>query len=333
MHRALFLLCLPPIAFGCSNEPTILETQRPDPIPGPAGAPGPQGEIGPQGPAGVAGPEGPVGPVGPKGEQGQPGPRGERGERGPAGFEMVEFAGYAGTDLTGSIADGRAGANALCDDAFEGAHLCHAAEFLRTANLDTVPETGAWLDPSATPTGDSIYVGGSPTFGRATVNNLSCGNWNSISGNGVAVLAAGTIRTASCNAPRALACCRSTSDARFAGYTAGTVDGAGGRGVMHTACETEFGAGAHMCHAAELLRANTSVPPPSEGAWLEPSIDRAGQLALHDGPEIGRYAGNNRTCGSWTLNDDNDEGLAILGDGRFELDAPCDVPRRIACCR
>lgn len=335
MHRAFCLLAAIPIATACSGDPKVLETTQPAAIPGPAGPIGPQGPIGAQGDPGVAGAEGPQGPAGPAGPAGPMGPAGERGERGPSGFEQVTFAGYVGTDITGSIADGRAGANQLCDNAFEGAHLCHAAEFLRAGDLSTVPDSGAWLDPSATPVGASIISGGSPSFGRAINENLTCESWTSSGGgdDGVAVVAKGTIGVVSCAQPRALACCRSSAASRFAGFTAGTVDGSSGRGVMHTACETEFGSGAHMCHAAEMLNASVKTPPPTDGAWLEPSVNRNGQIALFAGPELGRYAGENQTCEGWGSAGRYDEGLALLANGRFDLDARCDIERHIACCR
>lgn len=82
----------------------------PEPIPGPAGAPGergPAGEsiTGPAGPRGLPGRDGesivgPPGPPGPRGEPGEPGSRGEDGEDGESIVGPAGPAGENGTDAT-----------------------------------------------------------------------------------------------------------------------------------------------------------------------------------------------------------------------------------------
>lgn len=347
MRRTVLALSTAFTVAACSGEPTVLETADQAPPAGPrqavivdaeAGPAGPVGPPGPMGPQGVEGKQGPVGPqgvpgvAGPAGPQGLPGTDGAPGEDGAPGYEIVSFAGYTSTNHTGSITAGRAGAHELCDAAFSGAHLCHASEFLRAADYSTLPTNGAWLDPSATPTGSTVYAGANTSFGRSAADNRSCRGWSSTSDDGVAVVGVGEIERASCSIGRALACCYSNRVGTFAGYTAGTVAGNSGRSVMHTACATEFGAGAHMCHASEFLRTNATVPPPAETAWLEPSMDRTGDRTLSGSLEVGRFAGDDRTCEGWTSNEDHEEGLIITTDGRFDLDGDCDVPRRIACC-
>ena len=323
-RRLLSIVCASSSLIACNDSPATV-----DPIvrTGPAGPQGERGPAGPIGPQGVAGPAGSTGPTGPAGPPGPPGPQGEPGS--DLG-EAVAFAGFTAQRFTGAIAGGRAGAHAACDEELEGSHLCHASEYLLAESAAAPPEEGAWIDRSARPDGTRFSLGGSPLFGRWIGTSDTCGGWNGTSGDGLAIVSGGALDDAPCNVSRALACCRDRRETRFAGYTAGATDGALGRASLNAACAVEFGDGAHLCHAAELIRAHPELAPPAAGAWLDPSVDRDGQLVLSGSPELGRLAQGTSTCGGWR--DSGEDGLAIRADGSFDPGAECDEVRSIACC-
>ena len=118
----------------------------------------------------------------------------------------VRLAGFTG--MTKGNGGGRQKLHALCDAAFAGSRLCHAAEYLRANSPLAPPASGAWLDPS-TSTGTSTNNAGMPGSGR-WIYSSDCIDWTSAAAGtyGYWVSAAGDITTDSnCSASRALACC------------------------------------------------------------------------------------------------------------------------------
>jgi hypothetical protein len=304
---------------------------------GPAGPEGPEGRAGPAGPAGPAGAEGQAGALGPRGPigpAGPPGPKGDKGDPGEAAPRIEDttiFAGVTPIAFTGAITGGRTGAHAACDAAFPGAHLCHASEYLVARSRVPVPASGAWLDPSARPDGEKITSGGSPIFGRFVGDDDTCDGWTDAGGEGTALLEGGRIDDEPCGDARPLACCMSSIEAGFAGFTSQTFTGDATREGLHAACDAEL-PGASFCHAAELIRGTPVIPPSAAGAWVDPSVDRSGNVTVSGSRELGRWAGADRTCDRWSSASSGREGLAFMPDGTFDGGADCDVPRSVACC-
>src|SRR5690606_36450919 len=79
------------------------------------------------------------------------------------GAPQVAFAGFTAASAPMS---GRPTMHAACGAQFPGAHMCHAAEYIRCASASPIPAAGAWLDPSVDETNGFISTGGSPAFGR-----------------------------------------------------------------------------------------------------------------------------------------------------------------------
>jgi hypothetical protein len=113
----------------------------------------------------------------------------------------------------------------------------------------------------------------------------------------------------------------------FAGFTSTTYDGnLGGRTSAHAACAAEF-TDAHMCHVAEYLLAESIVPVPANGAWLDSSIRESGNVVTAGLPAAGRddYSG----CDFW--NDNAGTGQGIEPDGAMNY-ISCSSARSLACC-
>lgn len=201
--------------------------------PGPAGAAGPTGAAGPMGPAGPMGAMGPIGATGAAGPKGDPGPagapgakgdKGDKGDRGaqgdagpqgPAGptgsgaysEELGSFAGFTATTHTGNLA-GRPGAHAICNAAFAGSHLCHAAEYLQSNSGTTPPMSGAWIDNSTS--GSGVNNSGTPGSGRYLAGS-DCSYWThgGAGSSGLWLNSQGVLTTTGdCSNSRVLACCQ-----------------------------------------------------------------------------------------------------------------------------
>jgi hypothetical protein len=72
--------------------------------------------------------------------------------------------------------------------------------------------------------------------------------------------------------------------AAFAGFTSTAVNGAiGSREQMHAMCAAQF-AGSHLCHTAEYQLANSSVPVPADGAWIDASAAYDGSFTSCSSP-------------------------------------------------
>jgi hypothetical protein len=308
---------------------------------GPSGATGTAGATGPTGPSGATGTDGATGPTGPKGDTGATGPTGPSGPQGvsgPAGVSITgaliedtaSFAGYTPQTYTPAANIGRPGMHAICDAAFAGSHLCHASEFLAANSATAVPASGAWIDPSTDLTGQATWSSGA-LFGRAD-GSYTCGDWTVNSGNTATIVSAagGVNTTSTCNVPRPLACCNGAPKVKFAGFTAAVVDAArGGRFAMHAACSAEF-PGSHLCHAAEFLRADSSVAVPAGGAWADPSVATTGSATWSSSPVFGRAAGS-YTCGDWSVNAGNTATI-VNAAGGLSTTSTCNVARSLACC-
>jgi hypothetical protein len=276
------------------------------------------------GPAGATGPAGPAGP---------PGPQGPAGPAGSGAYAEDEpgFAGFTVAAYTGAIG-GRPAAHGACSVEFPGAHLCHASEYLLSAGTVQPPASGAWLDPSVTPDG-SYTLAAAIHFGR-NVGGGTCNDWQSTSAAyaGLFLQPGGAFSSsATCGSARSLACCNSVPKVQFAGFTSGTTTGdVGGRPSAHGICAAQF-AGAHMCHAAEYLRAVSSASVPPEGAWLDPSVDFTGSYTLAASPVFGRNIGGG-TCNDWQSTGAAYAGLFLQPGGQLASSATCATARRIACC-
>jgi len=105
---------------------------------------GATGSQGPPGSSGAAGSTGPTGPQGPQGVTGAAGPGGML-----YGEDAAVFAGFTSATTTGN-AGGREAMHALCNAAFSGSHMCHAAEYNLATSATPVPSAGAWIAGSAT---------------------------------------------------------------------------------------------------------------------------------------------------------------------------------------
>lgn len=118
----------------------------------------------------------------------------------------TRFAGYTPTPTNGN-AGGRLRMHGLCATAFPGAHLCHAAEYLRSNVATPSGSVGAWLDPSSV-TGASSANGGLPLAGRY-ISGSACGSYGSSASTayGYHITPKGNIETTSCDVARPVACC------------------------------------------------------------------------------------------------------------------------------
>jgi hypothetical protein len=336
-------------------------------LPGPKGETGPSGPAGPTGAAGPAGATGPIGPIGPtgaqgpkgdsgaagaqgpKGDPGTPGstgpagPKGDPGPQGPSGpagsgaysEEMGTFAGFTAATYTGEITfggGGRPGAHAICAAAFSGSHFCHATEYIQSASGTTVPMSGAWVDPS-TIDGSSTVNSGPPGSGRY-IYGQTCSSWtngtNALTGWWISP--SGYVGTSgNCSNSRALACCNTAPKVRLAGFTATATTGSlGGRPKVHALCASEF-PGSHFCHATEYVRASSSKPVPTSGAWVDPSTVDGGSTVNSGPPASGRYI-YGQTCDSWTNGTNALTGWWISPSGYIGTTGNCSNSRAVACC-
>lgn len=101
-------------------------------------------------------------------------------------------------------------------------------------------------------------------------------------------------------------------------------------------CAAQF-AGSHLCHAAEYQLATSSVPVPSNGAWIDASAAVDGSfttLVINDevaAPTSSRYTAwdyyNN--CASWTMSSSS-SGFVVTPETQGP--ANCATPRVLACC-
>jgi len=134
------------------------------------------------------------------------------------GAAKVRFAGFTTLVVDGAgTGGGRPGMHGACAAQFAGSHMCHVAEYLRAASSQSVPTTGAWLDPSGNERGE-VTTGGSPRLGRWT-STFSCNSWTSnvqdgpnttfLDVDGAAKLTSPSTAPLpiGCAAQRAIACC------------------------------------------------------------------------------------------------------------------------------
>ena len=354
---------------------------------GPQGARGNDGPAGPPGPSGavllvstvdggsvsidggfaiIAGPQGPPGPQGVQGlagGAGQPGPQGVSGSAGAPGRDgdqfgeiAARFAGFT-AQTTNGAAGGRHAMHGLCQQAFAGSHMCHAAEFARSNSTVDIPDGGAWVDLSATINLSafgrefaSVEVSTADSVRAVLPIAQSCNDWTSagvppmfqISGGRVTAAAPGTT---TCDSVLPVACCSTPYRERFAGFTTSTTDGnIGGRAAANRRCAAEF-PGAHLCHVAEYVRANVAVAPPSGGAWIDKSSlapvfasssTQAEAVVTRNGhgrasPYVTSGPGLEANCVNWTSNASTADALALVPSG-IQGSSNCDVVRSLACC-
>lgn len=120
----------------------------------------------------------------------------------------TRFAGFTSATTSGS-AGGRPKMHAMCAAAFAGSHMCHAAEYIRSASGNSVPSTGAWLDPSIANAESSSFNTGMPASGRYVGYSGTCDSWSTAASgySGTYVTTTGGITNNACTATRAVACC------------------------------------------------------------------------------------------------------------------------------
>ena len=123
------------------------------------------------------------------------------------GAPKIEFAGFTPASYTGNMG-GRPAVHAICDAAFPGAHLCHAAEYVRSVSSEPIPAGGAWLDTSIDSTG-GLTPEGAPSFGRNTDESCLSFTTNSTSYAGSYLMTNGEVTwgSSNCQTARPLACC------------------------------------------------------------------------------------------------------------------------------
>ncbi len=289
------------------------------------------GAAGPQGPAGAAGPTGPQGAAGVAGPQGGLGPAGAPGavlylDGGALVLPgKVSFAGFSAPS-TGNLG-GRVGAHALCGTAFPGAHFCTLREFVDATTGAPVPAGGAWLDSV-----DSADL--------RTATGASCSGWTSNVANnsssadialptGVVGSSYVTYTDSGCETARPAACCYQAQRVTMRGFTPGTFTGnLGGRSGAHALCAAAY-PGSHFCTLREYVDANSGLPTPAPGAWLD-SVDAAGLRTA-----------TGASCTGWTSNVANNSSSAditlptgIVGSSYVTYtDSGCQTARKLACCQ
>ncbi|MFO0576491.1 MAG: hypothetical protein U1A78_21005 [Polyangia bacterium] len=302
---------------------------------GPAGLPGAKGDPGPTGPAGPAGLAGARGDKGDRGDRGDPGPQGPAGPAGSGAYseDLGGFAGFTATTYTGGLANGRAGAHALCDAAFAGSHLCHASEYILSNSGTTIPMSGAWIDPSSSESISGTYVG-MPGVGRQ-IHGYACDSWSkgTTAVSGTWLMPSGAMSTSGdCATSRALACCNTPSKVRFAGFTRATTSGGiGSRARAHAMCAGEF-VGAHLCHAAEYIRTSSPTTVPMSGAWIDPSSSVTSSGIYVGLPEAGRQI-HGYACDSWSKGTTAVSGTWLMPSGAMSTSGDCSTLRPLACCQ
>lgn len=124
----------------------------------------------------------------------------------------------------------------------------------------------------------------------------------------------------------------------FAGFTATTYSGslasggAVGRLAAHAICAAAF-SGAHLCHAAEYLMASSPVTVPTQGAWLDISVNVEGNLSSSASPLFGRAPSPGYSCYDWTNSSTTTYGSTVTPAGGINGGGnACDSLRPLACC-
>ena len=121
------------------------------------------------------------------------------------GAPKTQFAGFTSNIYSGDMG-GRLAVHEYCNNEFPGAHLCFAAEYLRSYSTVPIPFSGAWMDynvgESSNGTGE-----GSGSFGRAT--GWSCSSYTTTSGVGSYLQWNGEVTgdSSACSNARPIACC------------------------------------------------------------------------------------------------------------------------------
>lgn len=119
----------------------------------------------------------------------------------------TRFAGFTPTTTNGNV-NGRPKMHAMCATAFAGSHLCHAAEYIRATSATTIPASGAWIDPSTTPSTSFTNLA-HPSSGRY-IYGYTCSHWSDAGASkyGTYIATSGNILDDSgCNVSRTVACC------------------------------------------------------------------------------------------------------------------------------
>jgi hypothetical protein len=224
---------------------------------------------------------------------------------GVTGSELGTFVGFTTATFTGNLG-GRVGAHASCQAQFgPNTWFCHATEFLNSSSQGA-PTGGAWIDWSAAENGNAVSSGGL-SAGRSGTNTGSCLAWtsNAVTSNLTVGPSGEILSTGSgtdCTQTRPIACCAGPRPTRVRGPTTMTYTGnLGGRVGANAKCLLEFGGSAHFCHAAEYLRAASSLQLPVGGAWIDWSASPVDGTAIAAGLiRASRSATNTGCCLAWT---------------------------------
>ena len=139
----------------------------------------------------------------------------------------------------------------------------------------------------------------------------------------------GITDNANCTSVRALACCNGVPKVKFLGLTSG-FPAMAGRSSMHQACDAQY-PGSHLCHAAEYVRAASTIVIPAAGAWLDPSSTFTAGLSHNGSPVFGRSTVG-YDCQNWTSTLVGQYGTHIDPDGGITNNGNCSAVRHAACC-
>jgi hypothetical protein len=247
------------------------------------------------------------------------------------------FVGFTTATFNGGSPGGRVARHAACDAEFTGSHFCHFAEFALAGSAARPTASGAWIDPSTLSNTGSVTNAMSVQAGRLS-GTSDCSNWTSSavgSSGGYYVDSNGNPAEYGCSNTRQLACCSTPSRVGFAGFTSATTTGnAGGHAGMNGMCQAQFPS-SHLCHTAEYMRANSGVPVPASGAWLDPSamVDYRGSAYTNAGlPTAGRYYLNSNSCYAWTSSTLGNKGEYMPTNGGSIFNGDCSAARVVACC-
>ncbi len=304
---------------------------------------------------GANGSNGMNGTNGTNGMNGAPGMQGPPGPPGPPGIVLADggfsviassdlgsFVGFTSLTFTGNIG-GRVGAHAACQAQFgPQAWMCHGSEYLSSYPNTGAPPSGAWIDWSTSENGATVIAAGT-SAGRSATTSGTCNAWTS------ATLSFGTLTVGvngevvnnatgvDCTQPRPVTCCAGVRPTRVLGATAATFTGnLGGRPGANAKCQAEFGGRAHLCHAAEYLRSNSSLLMPVSQAWIDWSASPVDGTAITNGvPRAGRSGTTSGTCNAWTSPTNSFGTLTVTRTGEVLNNATgvdCTQARPIACC-
>jgi hypothetical protein len=298
-------------------------------LPGAQGLQGIQGLTGAQGPQGIPGAPGAAGTAGATGSAGPAGPAGPPGSvfflDGGAvllGATTPRFLGFTAATYNGNMG-GYQGANAKCQQEFAGSYVCTESEYSRSNAAVPVPASGVWMNRFRDVNGN-FYT--DPGCILAGARGPWTSSLNADTGFYIPPIS-GTFTAFRCDSQRPLACCEGAPAILFVGYTAALYNGnMGGYAGANAKCLQEFPQ-SFVCTEADFSLANSSVPVPSTGVWMNRFRDVNGNFYTDPGCIL---AGSR---GPWTSSLNADTGFYVPPISGAFTAFRCDAQRPLACCR